>query len=114
MTERNLCKDAGCAAACCRDMWLRVKKDLSDYFPRATEIPYDDLHEKLPDGTYFARSAGVYWVRIVGPCENLLPDSNCAIYENRPSDCKNLPIGSDECIKARRRDAQFIALEAIK
>jgi len=114
MVERNLCKEAGCAAACCGDFWPKVGKDVKSYFPKAQEIPYEDLHERLPDGTYFSVREDVYWVRIVGPCENLLPDSNCSIYENRPSDCKNLQIRSDECFSARIEQAQFIALEAIK
>jgi len=111
MVERNLCQDAGCSASCCHDMWLRVRKDLMDFFPEAEEIPYTDLHERLDDGTYFARSAGVYWVRIVGRCENLQENNECAIYGNQPSDCKNLQIASDECVKARRRDSLLMPLD---
>lgn len=108
MIERNLCKEADCSASCCHDMRLSgniPEEQIKNYFPDATKIPSTDLFERIPDGVYYAETGTQFYsIRLVGPCPNLLENSDCGIYEDRPVACKRMMIGGDYCSNARIKD----------
>lgn len=122
MTERNLCKEAGCQASCCRGSYFQfgypVKKVL-EWFPEAQQVGWYQLPDQRAQGVYYERNIfGNARVRIVGNCPNLGPDNNCLIYESRPPDCADLGIGSKDCSDFRRhypgRAAQTIPVHEIQ
>jgi hypothetical protein len=99
----NLCEISGCRAACCHDMeleWSDQQPDPKIFFPDAIYI--NNGEERLIDGVYILKSNKTS-VLIFGKCPNLV-DSNCTLYNNRPSVCKRLAIFSPNCMEARDRD----------
>lgn len=115
--ERNLCAEAGCPAACCRDMYIDVPKDeVKKYFEGATYVEDGHLPERprAPEGVLFTdhhRIPGFALVRINGKCPNLTEDAECRIYKGRPNACGNFEIGKRGCDEARQ--SQYIPLERV-
>lgn len=115
--ERNLCKEAGCAAACCRDSFFSFsypEKKVLEWFPDAIKVGLYQLPEQRVKGVYYEKLllAGAR-VRIVGDCPNLGPDDNCQIYDSRPPDCANLAVGSKDCSDFRREQQRLIRVGEI-
>ena len=106
--ERNLCKEAGCSAACCMgatfQCYYPVEKIL-EWFPDAIKVGDSDLPDIWVRGVYYeVNKYGRGLVRIIGNCPNLDPVNNCLIYKNRPPDCANLGIISESCLIFRDRE----------
>ena len=103
MPERNLCKEAGCSAACCRDVYFAdvyfVRKVLN-VFPEAKKVR--DITKPIERGVYYDNFLGTATVRIAGTCPHLNSDGNCSIYGRRLKGCEDLSIGSDNCVFFRR------------
>lgn len=103
--ERNLCKEAGCQAACCRDCYFffsyPVKKVL-EWFPDAVKVRCGKLPQQEEKGVFYESFMGRSMLRIVGICPNLREKGECQIYGDRPMDCRNLPVGSRTCSSFRR------------
>lgn len=113
----NLCKEAGCHAACCEGSCFSfsypVKKVL-EWFPNAIKVGQYGLAEQRARGVYYEVGFfGSARVRIVGNCPNLGPVDNCQIYKKRPSDCEKLAIGSKECSGFRREQERHIRVSQV-
>lgn len=116
MTERNLCKESGCQAACCRNIhgWVASSKQwFLSAFPQAqlasSMVDLYDKIEKQEHGVYyFIGSNSCLHFSISGPCPNLI-DNNCSIHDSRfyPSFCKNLGYGTNECLVSPIKQSQL-------
>lgn len=110
MTERNLCKEAACPAACCKNLTGRIPGSESFFlkaFPHAIPLnSEEELKEKVKKretGVYYFSERSWIYFSIGGNCPNLLPDYNCKIHGERfyPKACLNMLIGSEDCHKAQ-------------
>jgi len=113
MQERNLCKEMGCKAACCRDAYFinsYSTREIKNLFPEAKKVMWLSIQTK--NGVYFDSFLGRGTLRIVGPCPNLDSQGNCSIYDARPKDCQNLGMGSDDCLLFRRVHEQDLKISS--
>jgi hypothetical protein len=105
MKERNLCTEAGCAAACCFGSWFigsYKEKTVLRYFPTAKKVSYKSFQNDLDPGVYYYKFLGAASIRIVGQCPNLGEENSCLIHDNLPPDCANLQVSSKGCSDFRR------------
>jgi len=103
MPERNFCREAGCMFSCCRDVYFISSyfvREILKSFPEAKKVW--NLAKPTEDGVYYDGFLGIAGVRIVGQCPNLNSDESCSIYDRRPKDCRDLGVGSDNCVLLRR------------
>jgi Fe-S-cluster containining protein len=111
MPERNRCKEAGCSAACCHDAYFRslyFVKNVLKWFPEAKKVTC--LDRAVGDGVYHKSFLGIARIRIIGLCPNLNSDGNCAIYDSRPKDCRDLDVSSKGCVIFRRIQEQGLKI----
>lgn len=81
----------GCGGSCCRNqpyppfMW-----------EAGGELPPEDIREIL-------RAMILYGVRDDDePCLWLTPEGRCARYEDRPLICREMEVGSEDCLHVRQ------------
>lgn len=82
---------ARCGAVCCKHVALEIDKPTNkqDY----DYIRWYLLHQKVEVFT----DEGKWYLKSETPCEKLLPDGRCGIYETRPSICREYPPKDREC-----------------
>lgn len=111
MPERNICKELGCPALCCRNIGIETREgDFLNCFPESAEITrveYANL-AKFPNGVYYLydyENDLPNWVIgiIKGPCPKLTQEGDCSNYENRTQAAKNTEIGGSLCTKVRTK-----------
>jgi hypothetical protein len=118
MTERNICVEAKCKAACCSNIKLNgvSENELDRSFPvrrecAPSEFGIDNLRKGK--GVYFADTGYLpdrpYEVQIVRRCPNVGEDYYCKLGNGRPAPCKNFAVGCDDCSHKRAG----ISLEAV-
>jgi len=110
MKDRNICAEAGCSAACCRNMMLKgvSETELNNTFPDAKKVAKEKLGigaVLMGGGVYYTDTGYMekkpYEVQIVGQCPNLSENNECLVYDSRPSVCRNFVVGSPSCTKSR-------------
>lgn len=110
MTERNLCAENGCPAACCRNIHGHVAGRAEYFlkaFPNAQKVEsVRELTEKIKSqelGAYFFEERGWTYFAISGDCPNLLPDFSCKIHEEKfyPKPCVNMRFNGDSCASSQ-------------
>lgn len=72
-----------CPAICCHYFALEIDKPTSK--TAFDQIRWYLLHEK----THVFIDEGSWFVQIWNPCNHLLPDNRCGIYETRPEICRD-------------------------
>lgn len=110
----NLCKEF-CKAACCRNTILldMTPEEFDIFIQRAKQVEPAIFQERLLDFAlgndyqkegifYLENEKGNLDVGINGKCHNLLPDNSCDIYNDRPTPCRGLEVGSDTCGESRK------------
>lgn len=104
--ERNRCVEAGCNAACCRDVFFTYtydEKDILRVFPDAGKVSQSEFESINRPGVYYWKYLfGDCVIRIVGICPNLNGVA-CETYGDKLDDCNIMSIGSDDCVDSRRR-----------
>lgn len=78
-----------CVALCCRYFAFEIDKP-------TTRRDFEDLRwYMLHDDVLIFVEEGEWYIQINRKCKALLPDNRCAIYENRPSICRQYT--TDHC-----------------
>lgn len=104
--ERNVCKEIGCPAACCRNIYGQAagrSEFFRKAFPMATGTEsIDELKMKIKNresGVYYHENRGWVYFAISGDCPNLDSDVGCKIHGRNfyPKMCANLVFGGSEC-----------------
>jgi len=110
MPEKNVCLDANCPAACCRNIHGHMPSSEEFFlkmFPGAIPLTSGSetvakIKNQEAGVYYFAERSHIYF-SISGDCPNLMQDLGCAKHGKRfyPSFCTNMKSGSIECLDSR-------------
>lgn len=111
--ERNLCKDALCNAACCRNVPLGMSQEEFGRFTPSEAVAEEVSEENLAvigeiamlsttRRVFYSKRDDRVAVQLVGPCPNLDATSyDCKIHNTRPTACRNMKRGGHECTEIR-------------
>src|SRR3990167_8563672 len=110
--ENNLCTQAGCKSACCRDVYFHfvyTPDQILRAFPAARKVGLNKFNKAEQPGVYYCPD-GIFnfktsRVRIIGPCPNLV-GVDCRIWKDKLKDCENFYIGHENCVEFRRRQSR--------
>ena len=108
----SLCGD--CGARCCQDLHVNMNgRDLHVMSIGNPVFVYEDLSHLLAERVkgnilsnrglhiYLDRQTEIYRGVLVGPCGNLLADGRCGTHREKPTMCREEPVGRLLCLEAR-------------
>ena len=76
-----------CTGVCCRYIALPIDT------PK-TRRDFDDMRwYVMHRGVSVFVDEGDWYIQFTSPCENLLPDNRCAVYDRRPAICREYKAG---------------------
>lgn len=110
--ETNLCRRAGCPAACCRNMYGDIPGSVDFFkqaFPDAEKLASEkELLQKVKNqewGIYYFCERGHVYFSISGDCSNLNTDLSCKIHGERfyPRACINMLVNTDKCNETKEK-----------